>query len=57
MVETTTWDELSFLDLDNEIEPELKPREKSRKRKWREIELVKEKQRMKRELSEYEHWV
>lgn len=43
---------------DNGIElsqPEQKKSSKSCKRKWREIEMIKEKQRLRRELSEFYH--
>lgn len=44
--------ELDFLDEDFIVEDDRKIKDKVKKRKWREIELVKEKRRLKKELME-----
>ncbi len=51
----SNWNELNFLDSMEEFEQVAKQKGRSRKRKWREIESIKEKHRLKRELEEYEH--
>lgn len=55
MANSTNWDELNFLDSMEEFEQVAKNKGRTRKRKWREIESIKEKHRLKRELEEYEH--
>ena len=53
----TDWNDLSFLDCDDEFEQVVvKAKDRSRKRKWREIESVKEKRRLRKELAEYEQY-
>lgn len=46
------WDELAFLDEQNNTVYESKKDNKQRKRKWREIETIKERQRLRRELTD-----
>lgn len=51
-----SWEEFDF-GADGEFEAvEPKKHTRSKKRKWREIEDVKEKQRLKRELSSYDNY-
>jgi hypothetical protein len=51
------WDEIDFLDESEEqqiFEKSTKNKGKSRKRKWREIEQIKEQRRLKRDLADFE---
>lgn len=48
-------DELEFLD-ENVSDYESKKEAKQRRRKWREIETIKERQRLRRELSDIYHY-
>lgn len=50
------WDNLDFLDFDDIVEHDPKAKLKSKKRKWREIENIKERRRLKRELEEYDSY-
>jgi len=56
------WQELSLLDeIDdvdevNERGQKSKAKSKARKRKWREIELIKEQRRLRRDLATFEHY-
>lgn len=56
MMKNKPWEEFDF-GPDGEFEAvEQKKSSRQRKRKWREIEDIKEKQRLKRELSSYESY-
>ena len=46
------WEDLSFLDQQNSDVYEHKKDNKQRKRKWREIETIKERRRLRRELTD-----
>ena len=48
------WDDFDKNDDDERIDQDKSKR--SKKRKWREIESVKERQRLKRELSSYDNY-
>jgi hypothetical protein len=51
------WDEIDFLDESEEqqvFERSNKNKGKNRKRKWREIEEIKEQRRLKRDLADFE---
>ena len=50
------WDELDFFDLDSDVEQDAKVKMKSKKRKWREIENIKEKRRLRKELEQYDSY-
>lgn len=50
------WEYFEFLNEDDFSENETKRKVKSKKRKWREIESIKEKRRLKRQLEELEHY-
>lgn len=47
-------DSLDFLDFDDVVEHDAKVKLKNKKRKWREIENIKEKRRLKKELEQYD---
>lgn len=49
------WDDLFLMD-EQLIEPEVTKPSRAKKRKWREIESVKEKHRLRRELEEYNEY-
>ena len=48
------WLDLDFID-EEEFSEEKKTKVKTRKRKWREIENIKEQRRLRRDLAQYEH--
>ena len=50
------WDELDFFNLDSDVEQDAKVKMKSKKRKWREIENIKEKRRLRKELEQYDSY-
>ncbi|WDE14604.1 DUF3545 family protein [Thalassomonas haliotis] len=49
------WEEIDDIYGDEASLTEQKKNTKTRKRKWREIEAIKEKQRLRRELAEFYH--
>ncbi|WDE08172.1 DUF3545 family protein [Thalassomonas viridans] len=49
------WEEFDDIYGDDESLTEQRKNNKTRKRKWREIEAIKEKQRLRRELAEFYH--
>jgi len=51
------WFDLSFLDSDDNLEQLTQRKEQGKKRKWREIESIKEKRRLRKELAEYEQYL
>ncbi|MDG1752997.1 MAG: DUF3545 family protein [Thalassotalea sp.] len=50
------WDNFDFVNEDDFSENEVKGKTKSKKRKWREIESIKEKRRLKKQIEEIEHY-
>jgi hypothetical protein len=50
------WDNLEFINEDSFVENEVKGKPKAKKRKWREIESIKEKRRLKKQIEELEHY-
>lgn len=52
-MDSEDWNEFDVLE-EQELAQEKKAKIKARKRKWREIEEIKEQRRLSRELSEYE---
>lgn len=50
------WEHFEFLDDENFSENETKGKPKNKKRKWREIESIKDKRRLKKQLEEIEHY-
>ena len=53
-MDNENWNEFDILE-EQELIQEKKNKIKVRKRKWREIENIKEQRRLSKELSEYEH--
>ncbi|MEW6991068.1 DUF3545 family protein [Colwelliaceae bacterium 6441] len=51
-----TWDDLDFTDEENFSDNEIKSKAKTKKRKWREIESIKEKRRLKKQIAELEQY-
>ncbi|WP_274050646.1 DUF3545 family protein [Thalassomonas haliotis] len=55
MMKFNNWEEIDDIYGDEASLTEQKKNTKTRKRKWREIEAIKEKQRLRRELAEFYH--
>lgn len=55
-MKTIEWDDIEPLDADSYVEHEFKAKAKSRKRKWREIETIKERRRLRKELEQYDSY-
>ncbi|WP_236701234.1 DUF3545 family protein [Thalassomonas viridans] len=55
MMKFNDWEEFDDIYGDDESLTEQRKNNKTRKRKWREIEAIKEKQRLRRELAEFYH--
>ncbi len=51
------WHETDVLDDDDELtRPDKKGQTKQRKRKWREIEAIKEQRRLRRDIADFEQY-
>lgn len=55
-MEYSNWEDVEFLGDVDLLSEEKKVKNKSKKRKWREIESVKEKRRLKRQLEDFEQY-
>jgi hypothetical protein len=50
------WENFDFLDDESFSDNEIKSKSKNKKRKWREIESIKEKRRLKKLIEDIEHY-
>jgi hypothetical protein len=50
------WDNFEFINEEDFSENEVKGKAKTKKRKWREIESIKEKRRLKKQIEEIEQY-
>lgn len=54
---SSNWEDFEFLGNEYLVEQESKTKTKNRKRKWREIEFIKEQRRLKRELEGIDSYI
>lgn len=54
MMENESWNDVDYIDEEVLVQNK-KSKDRGRKRKWREIENIKEQRRLRRDLQEYEY--